>query len=1178
MAVRIETKAEPIPGYRLLERIGGGGFGEVWKAEAPGGLHKAIKFVFGDLETTGDEGMRAEQELKALSRVKTVRHPYILSLERFDIIDGQLMIVMELADRNLWDRFRECRSQGLPGIPRDELLGYMEESAEALDLMNNDYQLQHLDIKPQNLFLVHNHVKVADFGLVKDLEGMAASVTGGVTPVYAAPETFDGWVSRFSDQYSLAIVYQELLTGQRPFSGTNVRQLILQHLQGIPNLTSLPLTDQPIIARALAKNPDERFPRCAEMVQRLREAGRGPAAGAPTGEAPAGEGHTTAQVTVRSAAPAAPEAPAATPVPPAAQPVFPSPPRRPTAKAEAIGPEIKTRWVKAQPEPQPEPPPVTEAPPKPPLVEGDGILFPALVIGVGELGLHVLQHLRQDLNEQFGSSNALPNIRLLGIDTDPESARSSSRRRVALPPEEMLLARLGRPSHYLKARKTFSDLDSWFEPKMLYRIPRNPVTTGLRALGRLAFMDNYPSISSRLRNELEACADLDALTAAARQTKLGLRTSRPRVYVVCSLAGGTGSGMFLDVAYVVRKMLRNLGYERPEVVGLFLLPPADPQPGRTIALGNAFAALTELNHFSTGGTPFTARYREREPALHDPEPPFVRWTVWPIPGTKDAASVEALTGLVGQALHRELVTPMGRTLDEERAGVAVPQSRSPRAYCQSVGLVRLSWPRAALANRVARQLCQKVVQRWISKDSEPVKEPVRAWVADLWANQDLGADSLIAELQEACAKALKCTPEAAFNAVVEPFGPGSETKPGFLAGLSDGLKEIERLVGRPDSMTVESTGVLAETLASAAARLTTQRGQRLADMAVRLMERPEFRLAGAEEAMRQVIGGMEQILQSYEPLSKEMAGRSAEAYSRLKTILTSPSAAAGARKKETVLANLPDLLRSYGKWRYQSLMIYRVMAAFVSLRGYLSDQLREMNYCRARLTDLAKSFQTQPAAEPGEAAAAHGRQFFPSGCQTLEEAADQLLAGVTPEGLQDLDRRIQDLVQRQFQALVQVCLASANVIKSVEAAMLQEAEAFVAGRLVGADVAEMYLANCAGDDAAREALAADFKGAEPVIHGTPPYQGEELSVLTVPEGSAGERLARFAREALPDEDLVTLTTGDDIVFYREFPLVPLASLEQLGPAGYEAYRQMTNVEHFTPHTRIDITEWRAATV
>lgn len=233
------TNAEPIPGYRLLERLGRGGYGEVWKAEAPGGMHKAIKFVFGDLDGAGDDNKGAEQEYRSLNRVKSIRHPFLLSLERIEVIDGQLLIVTELADRNLWDRFAECTESGLPGVPKEELLRYMEEAAEALDLMNFHHQIQHLDIKPQNLFLVHRHVKVADFGLAKDLEGACASMTGGNTPMYAPPETFEGWVSRQSDQYSLAIVYMEMLTGRRPFNGTTSRQLVLQHLSATPDLSPL---------------------------------------------------------------------------------------------------------------------------------------------------------------------------------------------------------------------------------------------------------------------------------------------------------------------------------------------------------------------------------------------------------------------------------------------------------------------------------------------------------------------------------------------------------------------------------------------------------------------------------------------------------------------------------------------------------------------------------------------------------------------------------------------------------------------------------------------------------------------------------------------------------------------------------------------------------------------------
>src|SRR5437763_12824876 len=206
MALRIESQSEVLPGYRLLERLGAGGFGEVWKAEAPGGLLKAIKIVHGG---SHPDGNLAQQELKALRRVQSVRHPYLLSIDRYDVIDGHLLIVTELADGSLGDRQAACRAAGRAGLPRAELLGYLREAAEVLDLMHTKHHLQHLDVKPQNLFLVHGHVKVADFRLVKDLSGVQGAITGGGTPFYAAPATSDCSVRGSCDQYSIAGAYPE---------------------------------------------------------------------------------------------------------------------------------------------------------------------------------------------------------------------------------------------------------------------------------------------------------------------------------------------------------------------------------------------------------------------------------------------------------------------------------------------------------------------------------------------------------------------------------------------------------------------------------------------------------------------------------------------------------------------------------------------------------------------------------------------------------------------------------------------------------------------------------------------------------------------------------------------------------------------------------------------------------
>jgi serine/threonine protein kinase len=264
-----------------LEPLGRGGFGEVWKCEVPGGLHKALKVVRGGCEV-GAVKSAAAVELEAIQHIKAIRHPFLLSMDRVELRGDDLLIVTELADKSLHDLAAGYRARGLPGIPREELVPLLLETAEALDVINFDHGLQHLDVKPRNLLLVGNHIKVADFGLVYSLcelgPGKSRQRRGGVTLLYASPETLEDGVSRHSDQFSLAVVYQELLTGTFPFWGKTASHQVLLHLSAQPNLEPLPAGDRPAMARALSRTAEQRFGSCLEFVQALLE-GAAPADG-----------------------------------------------------------------------------------------------------------------------------------------------------------------------------------------------------------------------------------------------------------------------------------------------------------------------------------------------------------------------------------------------------------------------------------------------------------------------------------------------------------------------------------------------------------------------------------------------------------------------------------------------------------------------------------------------------------------------------------------------------------------------------------------------------------------------------------------------------------------------------------------------------------------------------------
>ncbi len=813
--------------------------------------------------------------------------------------------------------------------------------------------------------------------------------------------------------------------------------------------------------------------------------------------------------------------------------------------------------------------------PAPPEVTGDGALFPALIVGAGAVGMTVLQRLRENLHRRFGSLDHAPHLRLLLLDTDPEVVRTATAGRpgAALSGGEVLLAPLNRPSYYLKPRDGRPGLDGWLNPKMLYRIPRSQMTTGVRALGRLAFCDNYRTIVRRLQMELDACLDPAALQTAARQSRLGVRTNRPRVYVVANLAGGTGGGVFLDLAYTLRAMLRQMGYAQPDVVGVLLLPPVDRCRTRVLPLGNAYAALAELSHYASPSSVFKAKYHEREAPIQDADPPFGRCFLLPLPDEADDTANRELVDLAGQHLYRDLCSPLGKTADLGRAGLSAPPWQSRGLFYQTFGLYHLAWPRVALLQEAGRRLCHRLLQRWMSKDSKPLRDAVQECVREAWTRHDFGSEQMIGRLRDACQELLRKPPEDAFTDAVAPLArrcasPDGKKAPPELAPADAAavLAELEGLLGKPqDEGMLDAPGGLVRRLREASEALVADWGQKLSETSVHLIEEPAFRLAGAEEAIRLVVASVEQILQHQEPLARELAQKAAEAYGRLQTFV---AAKPTGRRQPLSAGDVVELLRAYPKWRFQSLVLQQASSAFLSLRGHLSDELREINFCRVRLAELQRLLEAPPDTSLSEPRA--GRLLLPAGCKDLGEAAEALLAGVGPEALLELDGRVQEVIRSQFTALVHICLSSGNLLKNVGTAMLEAAREF-SGEVVGeTNAAELFLEQHPDEGEAEGEASGFFAEAQPELSPRPSASPCETCVLAAPPGEAGDRFRELTRRALPDVELLPAVSEGDILFYREISNLPLAELEQLGAAAHDAYRQMSAAEDFTPHTRIDV--------
>ena len=1139
MSAAAVTSQEPIPGYRLCERIGAGGYGEVWRCEAPGGLVKAIKLVFGWLDDD-----RAARELKAMQRIKGVRHPFLLSLERIEVVDGQLMIITELADGSLKDVFEKYKKQNQPGIPFDALLRDLRDAADALDYMSESHSLQHLDVKPENLLMVGDRVKVADFGLVKEIQDVTASIMGGLTPIYAPPEVFDGQPTRFSDQYSLAIVFQEMLTGVLPFPGRTAAQLAAQHLNAKPRLAALPAHFQPIIGRALSKKPEERFKSCKELMDTLANAACGGGSSVAASSAPrvSGTDATRGFDDGESAEIRTPEL------------MFKELDQA-TSTASFLS-DLELPPVDLAPEPSR---PLQDQPP----VAYDPATWkarPTLFLGVGGTGVQTLGHVRRRWNDHF--ANAGPGCKFLALDLAREAEDAGADAPPPLKHEELLEMPLRKAQDY---KRDGGQIMNWLSRRWLFNIPRSLKTEGMRPLGRLAFTDHAARIHSELKSLL--------VELAAGNPDVPLR-----IVLVGAIGGGTAGGMLVDLCFLARQTLEEL--KLAGEVALVLTHCTSRNPvNQEVNAASAFATISELAHYSRVDFPgdLSCGLKPRKASEPVVDGAYFYHLGEELTKRKYAAALGGLADFI----FMESATPAGGYFHACRTG---DPAQPRKLTLRGAGLYRVGLTQDSLVSEIAEAICRETLDRWIGtpkaaeksntvgfnpgKSTPPVGAKLNAdldHAADVLAERfQMSDQQLLLQMQNLLEKEIPGGSEALFRNLI-----GADMNADCTGNVLEFFGGRDSHGDLPDAKQTQLRQKADERLRLFLRPL----GERLRNAVEQVLEEPAARIYGAQRIVKRLQSTLRMQSDSLRDLGKHT---NAEVMQLEMTLL----AADPKQKQKRNPAEVQERRLEYCRQRLFDIALQITGQLIAGLQSYLtqssdllSDLDRELKTWQDEFTFTAEQETPQPSAEESDEEAAESQETKPLD-QIRLALAGELRQRVTALA-SAVDQRINTDVFQTQGGLRNVLLRGGSLRQQLSQLLRQQARRGVLHLLKAIDMNRLLLEGAGDANPQKSLLGRCLKAAEPWLQSC---GGSRRLLWIVPPEHAAKTspqtlTAALAKQSFQQSPQILTNCGSDVVLMYELGDL---SLQQIAGSVIDFRKDLGELGRRL-HTRTDV-QWQQVPV